>query len=82
MEQIIKEMLLKNIIRDSCSPYSSPALLVKKKDTTFRIVNDFRKLNAQTLKNKHPIPVIDDLLDELHGAKSSQRLISEVGIIK
>ena len=69
MEKIIAKLIQQNVIRNSCRPYSSPALLVKKKDFTWRLCNDFRKLNAQTVKNKYPIPVIEDLLDELHGAK-------------
>lgn len=69
MELIIAKMLHNQVIQNSISPYSSPALMVKKKDTTWRLVNDFRKLNAQTVKNKFPIPVIEDILDELHGAK-------------
>lgn len=69
MEKIIAQLIAQQVIRNSVSPFSSPALLVKKKDYTWRLVNDFRKLNAQTIKNKYPIPVIEDLLDELHGAK-------------
>lgn len=52
MEQIIQGMVKDKVIRDSVSPYSSPALLVKKKDMTWRLCNDFRKLNEQTIKNK------------------------------
>lgn len=69
MEELIKQMLYRHIIQHSSSPYSSPAILVKKKNGTWRLCNDFRKLNAMTIKNKYPIPVIEDLLDELYGAK-------------
>uniref|UniRef100_A0A8R7RBY6 Reverse transcriptase domain-containing protein n=1 Tax=Triticum urartu TaxID=4572 RepID=A0A8R7RBY6_TRIUA len=68
MENIIQEMIKNKVIRDSSSPYSSPAILVKKKDLSWGLCNDFRKVNTQTIKNKYPIPVIEDLLDELHGA--------------
>jgi hypothetical protein len=69
MEKIIAQLIAQQVIRNSVSPFSSPALLVKKKYYTWRLVNDFRKINAQTIKNKYPIPLIEDLLDELHGAK-------------
>ena len=68
MENIIQEMIKNKVIKDSSSPYSSPAILVKKKDLSWRLCNDFKKVNTQTIKNKYPIPVIEDLLDELHGA--------------
>jgi hypothetical protein len=68
LEDIVKDMLQKGIIKDSTSPYSSLVVLVKKKDHTWRKCTDYRKLNLQTVKNKYPIPIIEDLLDELHGA--------------
>jgi hypothetical protein len=68
MEELILQLLRNQVIRPSVSPYSSPAILVKKKDGTCRLCINYRKLNQLTVKNKFPIPVIEDLLDELQGA--------------
>lgn len=74
MEEQIKKLLAAHLIRHSQSPYAAPVILVKKKDNSMRLCTDFRKLNSLTIKNKFPIPVIEDLLDELHGAKYFSKL--------
>lgn len=65
IEQQITELLQKGLIQPSTSLYSSPALLVKKKIGDWRLCVDYRKLNAFTVKNKFPLPIIDEILDEL-----------------
>ena len=61
-------MLQKGWIQASTSPYSSLVLLVRKKTSDWRLCVDFRRLNALTKKNKYPLPIIEELLEELHGS--------------
>ena len=65
----VQQMLSSGVIRPSNSPWASPVVMVKKKDGSLRFCVDFRQLNAATVKDAHPIPCIDDLLDALHGAR-------------
>ena len=59
----------KEFIRLSVSPWGAPVLFVKKKDGTFRLCIDYRQLNKVTVRNKYPLPRIDDLFDQLQGPK-------------
>ncbi|KAL1555324.1 hypothetical protein AAHA92_15780 [Salvia divinorum] len=64
----LQELLDLGFIRPSVSPWGAPVLFVKKKDGTVRMCIDYRELNKLTLKNKYPLPRIDDLFDQLRGA--------------
>lgn len=65
----LDELLEKGYIVPSKSPYGAPILFVKKKDGTMRLCIDYRSLNDQTIKNKYPLPYIDEIFDQLRGAK-------------
>ena len=68
IEKTIKELLVMGHIKPSKSPFSSPVVLVKKKDGTLRMCIDYKVLKKRKIKNRYPIPWIDELIDELHGA--------------
>ncbi|KAI3773113.1 hypothetical protein L6452_04312 [Arctium lappa] len=64
----LQDLLEKGFIRPSSSPWGAPALFVKKKDGAMRMCIDYRELNKVTVKNRYPLPRIDDLFDQLQGA--------------
>ena len=64
-----KELLDKGYIHPSSSPWGSPVLLVEKNDGSLRMVFDYHGLNEVTIKNKYPLSMINDLFDQLQGAK-------------
>jgi hypothetical protein len=70
----LEELLAKGYIKPSKSPYGAPILFVHKKDGTLRMCVDYRALNKATVKNRYPLPRIDDLFDHLSGAKVFSRI--------
>ncbi|GKC60168.1 hypothetical protein Tco_1087766 [Tanacetum coccineum] len=64
----LQEFLEKGFIRPSSSPWGAPVLFVKKKDGSFQMCIDYRELNKLTIKNRYPLPRIDDLFDQLQGS--------------
>jgi hypothetical protein len=76
LKEQLQELLDKGFIRPSISPWGAPVLFVKKKDVSMRMCIDYRELNKVMIKNRYPLPRIDDLLDQLQGA----RVFSEVDL--
>ncbi|GJT56524.1 putative reverse transcriptase domain-containing protein [Tanacetum coccineum] len=68
LSEQLKELSDKGFIRPSSSPWGAPVLFVKKKDRSFRMCIDYRELNKLTVKNRYPLPRIDDLFDQLQGS--------------
>ncbi|GJQ93434.1 putative reverse transcriptase domain-containing protein [Tanacetum coccineum] len=68
LSEQLKELSDKGFIRPSSSPWGAPVLFVKKNDGSFRMCIDYRELNKLTVKNRYPLPRIDDLFDQLQGS--------------
>ncbi|KAH9312662.1 hypothetical protein KI387_027697, partial [Taxus chinensis] len=64
----LEGLLEKGLIRPSVSPWGAPVIFVKKKDGSLRLCIDYRQLNKVTIKNRYPLPRIDDLFDQMKGA--------------
>ncbi|GFV00873.1 retrovirus-related Pol polyprotein from transposon 412 [Trichonephila clavipes] len=77
----IEEWLNEGIIRPSSSEYASPIVMVKKKDGSSRMCIDYRKLNQKLVKDKFPLPLIEDVLDTLQEAKHFRRLCTKKELI-
>ena len=69
LKEQLQELQEKGYIRPSSSPWGLPVLFVRKKDGSLKMCIDYRSLNKVTIKNKYPLPRIDDLFDQLQGAK-------------
>jgi hypothetical protein len=70
----VKELLKTGVIQESTSAFASPAILVQKKDLTWCLCIDYWRLNTLTVARKFPLPVIDELIDELTGARWFSKL--------
>ena len=79
MEKMTEELLDVGFIQHSSSPFSSPMVLIKKKDGTWKMCIDYKELNKGIVKDKYPIPMIEKLLDELHGSTLYSKIDLRVG---
>lgn len=79
IDKMVQELLSAGTIQASSSPYASPVVLVKKKDGSWRLCMDYWGLNNTTVKGRFPIPLIDDLMDELGGSRIYSKIDLHAG---
>ncbi|GJS00629.1 putative reverse transcriptase domain-containing protein [Tanacetum coccineum] len=79
LSEQLKELSEKGFIRPSSSPWGAPVFFVKKKDGSFRMCIDYRELNKLTVKNRYPLPRIDDLFDQLQGSSVYSKIYLRSG---
>lgn len=74
VDKLVGEMLEQGVIQHSTSPFVSPTVLVRKKDGSWRFCVDLRRLNSHTIKDRLPIPLLEDFMDELGGSTIFSKL--------
>ena len=79
LKEQLHELLDKGFIRPRSSPWGAPVLFVKKNYGTMRMCIDYRRLNKVTIKNRYPLPIIDDLFDQLQGASHFSKIDLQSG---
>ncbi|GKF26994.1 putative reverse transcriptase domain-containing protein [Tanacetum coccineum] len=79
LSEKLKELFDKGFITPSSSPWGAPVLFVKKQDGSFRMCIDYRELNKLTVKNRYPLPRIDDLFDQLQGSSLYSKIDLRLG---
>ncbi|MCO5569414.1 hypothetical protein L7F22_023126 [Adiantum nelumboides] len=77
--RLVNELVEKGMVRPSSSPFCSPLLLVQQNDGTYRMCVDYRELNRITIKNRFPVPRVEDLFDELQGSTYFSRIVLKSG---
>ena len=79
LKEQLQDLLDKGFIRPSASPWGAPVLFVKKKDGSMRLCIDYRELNKVTIRNKYPLPRIDDSFNQLQGAQVFSKIDLRLG---
>ena len=82
LKKQLEDLLEKKFVRPSVSPWGAPVLLVKKKDGSMRLCIDYRQLNKVTIKNRYPLPRIDDLMVAGNQTEDSDFQVDDQGVLR